>query len=301
MRKSVLSFGLVITLLLLVVSIPVQHTLGGKPQNSKVALPGYPDYSPHGLPDFDQTQDPYWKNDSGHWSHCGPVSAANILWYFDSKHEDGYMGDGVSNYPLVGMEYEVNGQMVYSDDDHTPNVPWLLIQQLASDDYCGTNSWGGYYMDGVWSFTRVDALLSGLQDWIEDKGLKTKYLVYRKQFPKFEFLYDELSEGNGIMLQLLSATIWPLDEFWGHFVSITKIEEYPQKRICISDPFWDIDQPLPSRYPASLHNNASYVSHDWYTVSKPTFPIFIKLQIDEFSPDKVCMNVLCAIIVEELK
>ena len=41
-------------------------------------LPSYPNYSPSGLPDFDQRQNSTWKR-GFIWSFCGPVALANIF------------------------------------------------------------------------------------------------------------------------------------------------------------------------------------------------------------------------------
>ena len=48
---------------------------------------GWTDYAPNGVPDFDQKQVPWWNWGTGQWSYCGPVAAANSLWWFDSKFE----------------------------------------------------------------------------------------------------------------------------------------------------------------------------------------------------------------------
>ena len=50
-------------------------------------LPSYPNYSPNGLPDFDQRQDASWRTNFS-WSFCGPAALADILWWFDSKNSD---------------------------------------------------------------------------------------------------------------------------------------------------------------------------------------------------------------------
>jgi uncharacterized repeat protein (TIGR01451 family) len=45
------------------------------------------DYAPNGVPDFNQRQDQWIHPLSITWSYCGPVAAANSLWWFDSKFE----------------------------------------------------------------------------------------------------------------------------------------------------------------------------------------------------------------------
>ena len=52
------------------------------------AKPGFPDYAPSGMPDFDEKQ-PQFTTDQGHvqYSWCVPVAVADSLWWFDSKYE----------------------------------------------------------------------------------------------------------------------------------------------------------------------------------------------------------------------
>ena len=89
----------------------------------------YPDYAPSGMPDFDQRQwGTYnWTDPAGRWSHCGPVSVANSLWWLDSEFETSTTPPPtiVETYPLV-QSYNPG---VW--DDHDPqNVP-PLVEHLA--------------------------------------------------------------------------------------------------------------------------------------------------------------------------
>jgi len=90
--------------------------------------PGYSDYAPNGMPDFDQRQDE-WDNPpgSGSWSYCGPLAVANCLWWFDSKMEPNPVTPPAINdhYPLL-QSYSP-GQW----DDHDPwNLPYF-VEDLA--------------------------------------------------------------------------------------------------------------------------------------------------------------------------
>ena len=65
--------------------------------------PGFPDYSPNGMPDFDQKQN-NWKDPVYNgWSFCGAVSVSNIFWYIDSFYSQfsGNPGDGIDLFPVV--------------------------------------------------------------------------------------------------------------------------------------------------------------------------------------------------------
>jgi hypothetical protein len=91
--------------------------------------PGYPDYAPSGMPDFDERQwgtynwtDPTF----GVWSHCAPVAEANSLWWLDSEFESGNTAPPtISDHSKLVKSYNA------SWDDHDPrNVPYL-IEHLA--------------------------------------------------------------------------------------------------------------------------------------------------------------------------
>jgi len=51
--------------------------------------PGYADYAPNGVPDFDQKQDAWTWPFTGQWTWCGPTAVANCLWWFDANVIDG--------------------------------------------------------------------------------------------------------------------------------------------------------------------------------------------------------------------
>ncbi len=51
--------------------------------------PAFPDYTPSGMPDFDEKQNG-WGPAPGTYTWCGPVAAANSLWWLDSEYESAY-------------------------------------------------------------------------------------------------------------------------------------------------------------------------------------------------------------------
>ena len=66
--------------------------------------PSYENYSPNGMPDFDQRADNNWKDPmTNGYAFCGPTSVSNILWYIDSMYSDsnGTPGDGKDNFLMV--------------------------------------------------------------------------------------------------------------------------------------------------------------------------------------------------------
>jgi hypothetical protein len=90
--------------------------------------PGYPDYAPSGMPDFDQKQDG-WTAPGAGWTWCGPVSVANSLWWLDSEYESLRNPIPIppptisDNFPLV---------TAYGPwDDHDVRNVGLLVNNLA--------------------------------------------------------------------------------------------------------------------------------------------------------------------------
>lgn len=88
--------------------------------------PGYPDYAPSGMPDFNQMQD-NWINPLVGWTWCGPVSAANSLWWLDSEFEPNQVPPPTisDSFPLV-TSY---GPGLW--DDHDPQNVIPLVNNLA--------------------------------------------------------------------------------------------------------------------------------------------------------------------------
>ena len=93
--------------------------------------PGFPDYAPSGMPDFDQRQGGTynWTDPWGGWTHCGPVAVANSLWWLDSDFESGIIPPPTysDNFPLVST-YDT---MLPKWDDHDPSNVAPLVEHLA--------------------------------------------------------------------------------------------------------------------------------------------------------------------------
>jgi hypothetical protein len=245
-------------------------------------LPSYPNYSPQGLPDFDQKQADWkaggkWLLIGGLWSFCAPTSLAEIFWWFDSMHENplGYPGDGNDTYSLVKC-YTTTGDPLPGPmpDDHNFNnvndlaTRWKhgrgekeLIEQLAW--YCNTNFCRYPFIRG-YAGTHWKFLENGAEQWIQDAGLQDKYTVESVWNPDFSLIVQKLQNNSGIILNLLlynSDAIF-FQTFLGHYVAIAGI--HPNGSIALSDPFQNTANPSPT--PAD-HNDASIVSHDIYLVN----------------------------------
>jgi hypothetical protein len=246
-------------------------------------LPAFPNYAPLGLPDFDQKQDNWkarqgtWRFIGGLWSFCGPTCLADILWWFDSKHENqqGYPGDGVDTYPLVS-NYGAPGTPnpgPQSDDHNFNNVNdmqtrWKngrggkeLIEQLAW--YCNTNFCRTPFIRGF-AGTYPRFLEQGLKQWINDTGLQDHYHVEAIWKPDFSMVNERLHNNDGIIVNFLfyrmNAIFFPT--FLGHYCAVAGI--HPDGSIALCDPAQNKMNPDPT---PSEHNDAGVVSYDIYTVN----------------------------------
>ncbi len=230
--------------------------------------PSYPEYAPSGVPDFDQHQD-LWQNPiTMKWSYCGPVALANSLWYFDSKFDNGTEPDG---FPLV--------QNYGPWDDHDPQNVVPLINELAW--LADTDGWrtgiihNGTYVSDLQNATRWYLELKGLNDTFYER---TWYCNFT--FADVEY---EVEQCQDVLLLLgfyeLQSGGWV--RLGGHYVTISGVNASGE--IKFSDPTLDNaeaggrGQVLPLMHPPhpgdpTVHNNASYVSHDYYTVA-PSSPV----------------------------
>ncbi len=187
--------------------------------------PGYPNYAPQGVPDFDQQQNNWQKITAGpngtidstiagddvynaamnciapgpncqlestaigddlvEWAFCGPVALANCLWWYDSQFADSTGFPGDGNDTFALVEDYGAG-----DDHSEDNVP-LLIEELAST--MGTCANGT---------TSVPMMLQGLDDWLTNTGLDVAFDVTDYALPNFGFIENEIEECKDVLLLL---------------------------------------------------------------------------------------------------
>lgn len=187
--------------------------------------PGYPNYAPSGMPDFDQKQDA-WKaiepgpngvidsiasgddyynseenrivpgnncrlettpagDDVAVWAFCGPTAVANCLWWFDSKYAD---PNGV---PGDGKDkFDLVKDYGVGDDHLAANVP-ELIEDLAKR--MKTNTKGTTYMDDM-----KDAVENLLKERKLDKILQ----VSKVDMPSFDYIEKEVERSQDVILLL---------------------------------------------------------------------------------------------------
>ena len=257
--------------------------------------PSYPNYSPSGIPDFANEQE-NWKTilDGGNgiaestaegddvqvtevgepidptkpvvvapgpncnldsttggddWSgftYCHAVSLANIFWWFDSRYSkvDGNPGDGKDSFPLVE---DYGG----GDDHSSENVPCLVCEianhlNITSTIYLNLYTW-----------------TEDIAEWFENVGLDKGFKITDYEFPSFELIAEAIENDKSVVLliQFGRNVNGQCVGVASHFVSCAGVN-YDQKKIALSDPNFDIDNPT-----GDNHNDPQYVSYDIYDVT----------------------------------
>jgi hypothetical protein len=228
---------------------------------------GWMDYAPKGMPDFDQKQYDWYDPSTGRWSFCGPVAAANSLWWFDSKFEP---------YPVPPPARSDEYRLVQSDspweyDDHDPQNVEPLVNDLAG--WMGTTPESG---------THVYGLADGLNWYIADQGMADHYTVQLVAEPEFVWVEEEVRRSEDVILLL---GFWQDVGDWlrvgGHYVTVAGIDS-ENSLVAFSDPWSDwaesgyAGRVLPGSHGpfhlAGFHNLASWASHDVYAAPESVSP-----------------------------
>jgi uncharacterized repeat protein (TIGR01451 family) len=226
---------------------------------------GWTDYAPNGVPDFDQKQAPFWVDAFGHWSHCGPVAAANSLWWFDSKFEPSPvlpLGTFPPPSPHNDNYYLVTSYGGWPPmwDDHDPiNVGGMGALGLVDDLAWYFDTDGQRTQPGVfpWSGTEVHTMSYGLQWYLYGGNpawgpspYSPRYVSYYDDYhvqlvkmPTFEWVEEEVERSEDVILLL---GFWQYHHFlepgWfrigGHYVTVAGINS-TDLEIGFSDPFFD--------------------------------------------------------------
>jgi hypothetical protein len=254
------------------------------------------DYAPSGLPDFEQRQDTWKFPPSGQWSFCGPVAAANSLWWFDSKFEPNPVPPLAvnDNYPLVSTFASM--PPVWDDHDplnvDSPATVWPpggeLVESLAQ--YFNT--------DTISSGTVITDVYKGLSAYIFDHMLRNHYTVTLTKAPDFWWVGEHVRRSSDVILLLgfwEQLQTGAFQRLGGHYVTVAGVD-LQGSYIAFSDPWFDrieatwplagmgtvsgwpwytgrvsngwlfkhIHPPAP---PDIVHNDAGNVSHDIYHVA----------------------------------
>jgi uncharacterized repeat protein (TIGR01451 family) len=237
---------------------------------------GWMDYAPKGMPDIDQKQDEWYESASGKWYYCGPVAAANSLWWFDSKFEPSPVPPPALNdgYGLV-QSYSPSGW-----DDHDPLNVQRFVTALAVQ--MGTSAFTG---------TNVHNLASGIANYINSKGLAGQYTVHREPKPLFGWVEKEVRRSEDVILLLGFWQPIPgtpnYERVGGHYVTVAGIDSR-LKRIAFSDPYYNRAEmggagrvlpnphlglhPFPGPISDTVHNDVKHASHDVYGIMDTNSP-----------------------------
>ena len=270
------------------------------------------DYAPNGVPDFDQKQDT-WRNPpdlSGKWTFCGPVAAANSLWWFDSKFEpDPVLPHAYNdNYPLVQTYGGLDDHDPLNVDDPAtrwPPVGWPFPPPMPPGQGEFVEDLALYFQtDQIGSGTYVQDLYTGIEQYITDHGLRPGYVITMVESPDFWWVAEEVEVSEDVILLM---GFWqeqpPGSENWvrlgGHYVTLPGVDKQGGF-VAFSDPWFDRigqtwpyaggpwpgwpsylgrvaegllipHQPIPG-HPPEIHNDAGNVSHDVYYVTPTDSP-----------------------------
>jgi hypothetical protein len=233
----------------------------------------FEDYSPSGMPDFDQKQDGWANPQTEKPSFCGPVAAANCFWWFDSKHNvpPGLPGDGDDLFPLVRDYLDDNPSLIGLDDHDMWNVdhsatgwfpgspPPATPQPFVPGPQPSLPSWGELVERLAWEMDtdgrRTDSSLvgTGVEDlegainvWLSNEtfqegGQLSDTLCGRAwQKPTFSMVNSWVRDDFGVIL-LLGFWYWN-ESVWrrvgGHYVTVAGANG-AELQIGLSDPFFD--------------------------------------------------------------
>jgi len=232
------------------------------------------DYAPSGMPDFDQRQYDWTYPGTQTWTYCGPLAAANCLWWFDSKMEP---------YPVPPPAINDNYSMVrsynpYVWDDHDPRNVRPFVEELAwlmdtDGQRTGSSHLGAYVSD----------MYFAINQYLLDRGLADNYEVTLVKQPTFEWVAYEVERCEDVIL-LMGFWTWDARQGWervgGHFVTMAGVDSR-NRTVFFSDPIKNTAEagwpgrvgygtlishyPIPGHDPG-VHNDAGNVSHDMYYV-----------------------------------
>jgi uncharacterized repeat protein (TIGR01451 family) len=217
----------------------------------------YDDFAPSGVPDFDQKQDNWGRPSAAfgwQWSFCGPVAAANSLWWFDSKFEyGGAVPPTISDtYPLV-WSYNPGGwddhDPLNVDDPATPWPPvgWPAPPPIAPGQGELVEDLALYFLTDqppLGSGTAITDVYVGLNQYTIDHNLRQGYVITQVQRPEFWWVAEEVERSEDVLLLLgFYALVDPgpspvFERVGGHYVTVAGVDK-TGSFVGFSDPYWD--------------------------------------------------------------
>ncbi|MEA3458441.1 MAG: hypothetical protein U9R21_07160, partial [Candidatus Thermoplasmatota archaeon] len=236
------------------------------------------DYAPNGMPDFDQKQDSWQSMLTPQWTFCGPVAAANSLWWFDSKFEPN---------PISPLPYNDNYPLVQSYglwDDHDPlnvddpTTPWPPGGEFVEDLAMRFDT-DGIASGAIHAGTLITDVYTGIEQYITDHGLRQGYVITQVKSPEFWWVAEEVEVSEDVILLLgfwQNQNPGPDDPHWvrlgGHYVTLPGVDKQGGF-VAFSDPWFDrIGQTWPYAGIGSMPGWPSYmgrVADGWLTPHPP--------------------------------
>ena len=280
MKKNTLSALSLIFAVMLLTGVTVIFRAYAPSTWQGYVKPSFPDYAQSGMPDFDEKQD-NWKL-HGFFTWCGPVAAADVLWWLDSEYESLVDPNPVVPPPTISDHFPLIPAFGPWDDHDPQNVAPLVPALAIMMDTDGIHSGDGHIG------TRFADLVNGIQTYVAAQGLSRIFEVHNTQFPTFTWIDTETEKCQGVILFLefyqLSGGTWlpftsdPSLEA-GHFVACAGANAtLNPNQVLISDPYKDNFEmgtdPLgrepvaPPAHNPAVHNDTQYVSQDGYTVTQ---------------------------------
>lgn len=273
--------------------------------------PGFTDYAPSGMPDFDEKQPQFTTNPAhNQYSWCVPVAVANSLWWLDSKYESLINPTPV---PPPTISDHFNLVTSYNPgvwDDHDAQNVFGLVTELAVDMHTDGIGVGGGYVG-----TRLVDVVPGITQCLISHAMTGSFGVSQADYPPFGLIDYLVEQCNDVELFLefwyFNAGQWipvtvPIFEL-GHCVTCAGANA-TTSQVLVSDPYYNafemgadpqgrepVIDPNPGN--TAVHNDAQYVSQDAYTVAvlggippPPGYPGFAwelqnYLQINGFTVD----------------
>ena len=238
-------------------------------QCCEVYKSSWTDYTPQGLPDFDQKQSNW--NVGSRYTHCGPVAVANCLWWFDSKLEPAPVDPRPFGVTPPNDGYPLLAALAAGDDHDTANVvPFVtLLASLMSTNGTGLG-------------TEIDSLVSGTRQHLAGTGVLTDFSDTLVPYPTHSYIASQVDLGCNVILLLgLYEDVPSCCRVGGHYVTVAGACTSATE-ICVSDPWLDAlegEPPAGSAHGAGEHNNADFISgphsqiqHDTYTLTAVNQP-----------------------------
>lgn len=259
--------------------------------------PELQNYAPSGIPDFDQKQDDWRNQRNMAWSFCGPTALSNILWYIDSKYSDqfGFPGDGNDQFTLV-HDFDAPGLPIPgpNNDDHNFNnvndldTIWDPNNEIYGNELIEKVAWytdnDGVRTDGLQTGSSSSGIYDGIIQWLTDTELNNSFDVFihdTKNENSINRIITYIENEDFVLLNLGFYTSSGI--FRGnHWVTVAGISN-SLSMIALSDPYYDVTIDTTDY---SEHNDASFVSHDIYTINKISpLPQHSSWWLSDYVPD----------------